>query len=73
MGKFYKQKIVDIKIVKLKEFNFKLLHNIVPCGKTVSKWNKNISEWCAICGECETTKHMLFECKRVNNIWNKTL
>ena len=34
-----------------------------------NKWNKNILEKCAICGKCETTKHMLFERKRVNNIW----
>ena len=34
LEKIYKQKIVYIKIVKLKEFNIKLIHNIVPCGKT---------------------------------------
>ena len=60
--KIYTQKIKNIKIIKLKEFNFKLLHNIVPCGKILSKWKPNISEHCEICKDIETTKHMLYDC-----------
>ena len=66
----YKQKLCDLKIPKLCEFNFKLLHNVVPCGKTICKWQRNISEICAYCSEVETTKHMLFECPRIKSIWN---
>ena len=39
-NKIYTQKIKNIKIIKLKEFNFKLLHNIVPCGKILSNRNQ---------------------------------
>ena len=67
----YRQKLKEIKEVKLKEFNFKLLHNIVPCGKILSKWKANILEKCDACNEIETTKHMLFDCLRVNSIWKK--
>ena len=64
------QKLLSVKIVKLKEFNFKLLNNIVPCGNVLSKWKTNISKYCDVCNEIETTKHMLFDCKRINDIWN---
>ena len=67
--KIYSQKIVSIKIPKLSEFNYKILHNIVPCGKVLSKWKQHISEKCQYCGEIETTKHMLYECKRIYDIW----
>ena len=31
-------------------------------GKIGSKWRKNVSDKYEVCGETETTKHMLFEC-----------
>ena len=37
----YNQKICTLKIAKMKELNFKILHNIVPCGKVLSKWRKD--------------------------------
>lgn len=67
--KIYTQKLIVIKIPKLCEFNFKLVHNIVPNGKILSKWKEGISDKCTYCKEVETTKHMLFKCKRVLEIW----
>ena len=67
----YIRKVKLIDDIKLKEFNFKLLHNIVPCGRILSKWKENISENCKVCTEIETTRHMLFECGRVKNLWIK--
>ena len=67
----YEQKLVDINIVKVKEFNFKLLQNILPCGKVLSKWKPTISSKCSCCNEIETVLHMLFECNRIREIWNK--
>ena len=69
--KIYEQKIVDTKVAKLREFNFKLLHNIAPCGYVLSKWISNISNKCARCGNIETIKHMLFECMFIKNMWNR--
>ena len=66
----YKQKLIELKDSKLCELNFKVLHNIVPCGYTVSKWQNNISKYCSVCNSIETTKHMLFECDRVKIIWD---
>ena len=66
----YNQKLLQIKIPKIREFNFKLFHNIIACGKTLSKW-RNINEKCEFCGKIETTKHMVYECTRVKLFWEE--
>ena len=65
----YTQKLIEIKLPKLYEFNFKMLHNIVPNGKILSKWKQNVKAECEFCGKIETTKHMIVECSRVKQIW----
>ena len=40
----YKQKVKSVKYVKLAEFNYKVLNNIVPCGKIVSHWDESVSK-----------------------------
>ena len=65
----YKQKLF-MSMPKLNEFNYKLLHNIVPCGTVVSKWKQNVSNLCDYCKQPETTKHMIYDCSRVKSIWN---
>ena len=55
----------------LTEFNFKVLHNILPCGYVLSKWNNAISEKCDVCYERETIKHVLYSCTIVMSIRNK--
>ena len=65
----YDQKLIKIPIPKLAEFNFKLLHNIIPCGKILNKWNKKVSEKCNKCNEIETTEHMIFLCSNVRYVW----
>ena len=70
-NRIYEQKLSDVKAVKLKEFNFKLLHNIVPCGYILSKWIPNVDKNCKRCGEVETTKHMLFDCTYIQGIWSR--
>ena len=66
----YDQKICKAKISKLKEFNYKLLQNIVPNGRILSKWIRNISDKCEVCGDTETTKHMVYDCPRVKYLWD---
>ncbi len=65
----YTSKVIRMPIPKLKEFNYKLLNNTVICGKTVSIWNKDVSDVCEVCTEPNTVRHMLFECERVKTIW----
>ena len=66
----YTRKVKQVRYHKFSEFNFKLLHNIVPCGKLVSKWDQNTPKDCLFCNELESSQHMLFECRRVKHIWD---
>ena len=65
----YTQKTIIPKLPKLCEFNYKVLHNLIPCAKQLCKWKKIESDRCTMCGKMEDTKHMLFNCHRVRNIW----
>ncbi len=67
--RIYTQKIKHIEYKKFAEFNFKLIHNILPCGFIVSKWNNNVTQQCGFCGEIETLQHMIFDCERIHEIW----
>ena len=52
-----------------------MFHNILPCGKYVSKWDSNTSKICLFCHSldgndiAESLEHMLYSCPRVHNIW----
>ena len=63
---------VNMKLITNKnfcEFKYKILMNILPCGQKIVKWNRSVSELCAFCNLQESIVHMLFSCKRVQNIW----
>ena len=55
---------------KVCELNFMLFQNIVPCGKIICKWQKDVYNACEHCSEIDTTRHMLYECPHVLEIWN---
>ena len=58
--RIYKQQIETVYDRKLAEFNYKLLHNIVPSGYLISKWDKSVSIKCAVCNAIETTYHIYY-------------
>ena len=64
------QKLVDKKVA---EFNFKLLHNILPCNSKLHSWGFYSSTACVFCNQLETVDHILFECKDVVSVWYKLL
>jgi len=64
-------KIKQVEIKKLAEFNYKILSGTLPCGQLLSKWKKDISAKCCVCKVTEDLKHMLYECAKVKNIWEK--
>ena len=67
----YKQKVKSVKYVKLAEFNYKVLNNIVPCGKIVSHWDESISKYCCRCNVVQDCKHLLYTCPIFKSIWDK--
>ena len=65
----YNRKIKLVPCVKLKEFNYKLIHNLIYSGYILNKWKPSISRNCSFCNQIETTEHLLLSCSRVQNIW----
>ena len=56
--------------IKLKEFNFKLLHGCLPCNRNLMKWNIKDNDHCDVCGESQTLEHLLYECCYVQPLWH---
>jgi hypothetical protein len=63
-------KILKEREIKLKEFNFKLFHGILPCNYNLMKWKIKLDAECDICKEPQTIKHLLFECCYAKCHWN---
>ena len=50
-------------------FHFKTIHQILICGKILSKWESNVSQNCKLCNKEDDISHMLFTCVMVRNVW----
>ena len=44
--RIYNAKVWHIPIQKISEFNYKILHNLITCRNSVSKWKKEITPNC---------------------------
>lgn len=55
---------------KLKQFRFRILHNILPCAKLAYRWKIVDSPNCIVCHENEDYEHLFFHCKRVKYLWD---
>lgn len=67
----FNNKVWMEKEIKLKEFNFKLLHGILPCNANLKKWKIKSSDTCDICHQKQTIEHLLFDCDYVQPLWRK--
>ena len=56
---------------KIAEFNFKVLHCILPCGVNLTKWKQKNNANCDICNVDESIEHLLFYCNYANNLWRE--
>ena len=57
------------KEIKLKEFNFKLLHGILPCNRNLEKWKLKRNDKCDVCSSSQTIEHLLYGCTYVKPLW----
>ena len=64
-------KCIKIRETKLAEFNFKLLHYILPCNKHLKRWGKKTSDLCALCGEVESIEHLIYHCQIIRELWRE--
>ena len=58
----FTKKVALVREIKLKEFNFKVLHGILPCNLNLMRWKIRDSHKCNICGESQTIEHLLHNC-----------
>ena len=67
----FSKKVYNEKETKLKEFNFKLLHGILPCNKNLRNWRVKDSDKCDVCENIQSIEHLLFECQYVQPLWDR--
>ena len=61
----FHRKVVLEKEIKLREFNFKVLHGILPC----KNWKIKICDNCDVCNQTQTIEHLLYSCCYVRPLW----
>ena len=54
---------------KLAEFNYKVLHLILPCGLNLKRWGIQDNNKCNICNVTHDIPHLLFHCKKAEAVW----
>ena len=59
------------KEVKLRELQWKILHNIYPTSTLRFKMKLRNDENCVFCGQRDTISHFFVDCSFINKIWNK--
>ncbi len=64
-------KILNISEIKIKEFNFKMLHYTLVCKNYLSKFKQDIDKNCEVCKEPDRIEHLIFYCSLANQIWKK--
>ena len=57
------------KEIKFKEFNFKVLHGILPCNRNLMRWKIRYDDNCDVCGEAQSIEHLLYSCCYVKPLW----
>ena len=62
-------KFSEIKDNKIKQFNFKFLHKLLPSRMNLCKWKITNDDNCEICHMLETTQHMMLDCKNIKLFW----
>ena len=59
---------------KLRSFQFKLIHNILPTNQRLWKMNVKSSPKCEQCdAPCETISHIFYKCPAVKGFWEKVI
>ena len=65
----YITKIKNINDLKIAAFNYKILHNILPCNKNLKLWGKRTDDVCDVCGLVQDVFHLIYECEFNKCIW----
>ena len=58
-----------INITKLRNFQFRLLHNKIFCNNILFYWKVVESQNCEWCPSIQDVCHLLFECDKISELW----
>ena len=58
-----------VKESKLTEFNYKLLHNLIPHRYNLYKWKLRDNPLCSFDGEIQDNVHLFVTCKKTQLFW----
>ena len=56
---------------RVRQYNFKLFHRILPFKENLVRWKITIDMTCNHCKDIETIMHVLLHCPQVNLFWQK--
>ena len=54
----------------LKQFKFRLIHYIQPCGALAYQWKQTVSPLCETCKIIDDYQHMFIDCKSIKPLWH---
>ena len=62
--------IKDIKLSKLRNFQYRVLTRSLTTNVKCNKWDRNISPYCMFCkSDKETVAHILYLCPKIQKLW----
>ena len=64
-SKVFKRNLAQIRESKLREFNLKLLYNLLPVRSNLFKWGISNDDVCPTCNIKEDMNHAFIECKLI--------
>ena len=70
-SQIFTEKVYKEEEIKLKEYNFKILHNILPCNQNLMNWKIKTNPHCDICKSIQTIQHLIFDCSYAKPLWAK--
>ena len=70
-SRIYLDRIHILPCHKLKQFQYKLINNIIVSKEELFKWKRSHTNKCSLCGEMETVQHIYYYCANSKEIWAK--
>ena len=58
-------------VVKLRDFQYRLLHNRIFCNDKLVYWGKVHSNICDFCDVRQDIMHLMYHCGTVRTVWNQ--
>ena len=57
------------KEIKLRDFQWKFLHRLIPCNKYLYYWKKRETMECSICMQIDSIEHRYLNCELASKCW----